>query len=41
MAILSIDLAYKNYADIGAVILEECNDSIVCEMFPKGSSRRT
>ena len=32
MAILSIDLAYKRYADIGAVVMEQEHNSIECEL---------
>ena len=31
MAILSIDLAYKRYTDIGAVVLEQSDSAILCE----------
>jgi hypothetical protein len=32
MAILSVDLAYKRYADMGAVVMEQDHNSIKCEL---------
>lgn len=32
MAILSVDLAYKRYADIGAVVMERAKGSVKCEL---------
>ena len=34
MAILSVDLAYKHYRDIGAVVLQEDQGNIQCELLP-------
>ncbi len=32
MAVLSVDLAYKRYRDIGVVVLREVGDQIRCEL---------
>jgi hypothetical protein len=31
MAVLSVDLAHKNYSDIGVVLLRQSNHAIICE----------
>jgi hypothetical protein len=32
MAVLSVDLAYRNYADVGDVVLERSQGLIQCEL---------
>lgn len=34
MTVLSVDLAYKSYSDVGAVVLDQGQGRIHCELLP-------